>query len=105
MVRFMRHTGRVVPSNICGVLAESEIVYPDDRALAEQLLGVRYFSSYGHTEKLVMAAECEHSGDYHVWPTYGIAELLDDEGRPITTPGQRGEIVGTGFINTIVPFI
>src|SRR5262249_13034083 len=26
-------------------------------------------------------------------------------GHPVTTPGQRGEIVGTSFINTVVPFI
>ena len=43
--------------------------------------------------------------DYHVWPTYGYFELLDEEGNPVTTPGQRGEIVGTGFINTVMPFI
>jgi phenylacetate-CoA ligase len=52
-----------------------------------------------------LAAECEHSVDYHVWPTYGYFELLDDAGRPVTTPGQQGEIVGTGFINTVMPFI
>jgi phenylacetate-CoA ligase len=54
---------------------------------------------------LVFAAECEHSADYHVYPTYGYLELLDENGRPVTTPGRRGEIVGTGFINTVVPFI
>src|SRR5262249_50410870 len=40
-----------------------------------------------------------------VWPTYGYFELLDEHNQPVTTPGQRGEIVGTGFINTIMPFI
>jgi hypothetical protein len=50
-------------------------------------------------------AQCEKSSNYHVWPTYGLFELLDDHSRPVTTPGQRGEIVGTGFINTVVPFI
>jgi phenylacetate-CoA ligase len=32
-------------------------------------------------------------------------ELLDTAGRPVTTIGKQGEIVGTGFINRIVPFI
>jgi phenylacetate-CoA ligase len=63
------------------------------------------FSWYGHSEKVVLAAECEHSTDYHVWPTYGHFELLDETGHPVTKPGARGEIVGTGFINTVVPFI
>lgn len=105
LARFV-DSGRVpAPRNLRGILAGSENIYPDDRALAERVFGVRYFSWYGHTEKVVMAAECEHSTDYHVWPTYGYFELLDDQGNAVTTPGQRGEIVGTGFINRVVPFI
>jgi phenylacetate-CoA ligase len=91
--------------NIRGVIAESENVYDDQRLMIEQAFGARFFSCYGHTEKLVQAAECEHSTTYHVWPTYGYFELLDVDGNPVTTPGETGEITGTGFINTIVPFI
>jgi phenylacetate-CoA ligase len=80
-------------------------VLPDQRALIERAFGARLFSSYGHSEKLVLAAECEASTDYHVWPTYGYFELLDPQGRPVTSPGERGEITGTGFINQVVPFI
>lgn len=103
--RFLERNGLKPPANVRGILAGSENVYPEDRAAAERIFGVRYFTWYGHSEKLVLAAECEHSTDYHVWPTYGYFELLDDTGKPVTTPGQRGEIVGTGFINTVVPFI
>ena len=99
-----RHTARS-PSNIRAVLLESEILYPDQREMLEEVFGVRVFSSYGHSEKLVLAAHCEHSYDYHVWPTYGYFELLDDDDNPVRTRGLRGEIVGTGFINTVVPFI
>lgn len=105
LARFIRRSGLPAPPNIRGVIAESEVVYPEQRRLVEDVFAVRYFSCYGHTEKLVSAAECEHSSDYHVWPTYGYFELLDAAGRPVTTPGQRGEIVGTGFINTVMPFI
>jgi len=105
LARFIERSGQAVPSNLRGLLVGSETVFADERALAERIFGVRYFSWYGHTEKLVLAAECEHATDYHVFPTYGYCELLDEAGRPITTPGQRGEIVGTGFINTVMPFI
>ncbi len=105
LARVVDSLGLEAPDNVQGILAGSEIVYPENRSEAEQAFGTRYFSWYGHTEKLVMAAECEHSDDYHVWPTYGYFELLDDDGQPVTTPGQRGEIVGTGFINTVVPFV
>ena len=103
--RFVRRSGMRAPSNIRGIIAESEIVYADQRRMVEDVLGVKYFACYGHSEKCVLAAECEHSADYHVWPTYGYFELLDADDQPVTTPGERGEIVGTSFINTVMPFI
>jgi phenylacetate-CoA ligase len=105
LTRFCRRTGICPPFNIRSIIAESENIYPEQREMAEEIFGCRYFSCYGHSEKLVLAAECEHSNDYHVWPTYGYFELLDQDGSPVSTPGQRGEIVGTGFINTVMPFI
>jgi phenylacetate-CoA ligase len=105
LARFVLRAGLSPLPNVQGVIAESEPVWPDQRALIERAFGVRLFSSYGHSEKLVLAAECESSTDYHVWPTYGYFELLDPEGRPVTTPGEHGEITGTGFINDVVPFI
>ena len=105
LIRCIERNGLRPPQNICGVLAESENVYPEVRDRVREVFGARFFSSYGHSEKLVLAAECEFSTDYHVWPTYGYFELLDEQGKPVTTPGQRGEIVGTGFINEVVPFI
>lgn len=105
IARFIRKTGAEVPANICGIIGESEIVYDEQREFAERTLGCRYFSLYGLTEKVVAAAECEHASDYHVWPTYGFFELIDDRGRLVTEPGQRGEIVGTSFLNSVMPFI
>ena len=105
LARFIRQAEIEPPSNIGGIIAESEIVYAKQRRMVEEVFGCRFFSCYGHTEKLVLAAECEHATDYHVWPTYGYFELLDEDGKPVTKPGEQGEIVGTGFVNTVVPFI
>jgi len=102
---FIRRNKLEPPKNIRGVILESENVYPEQEELIGQVFSTRVFSCYGHSEKLVLAVGCEHSNDYHVWPTYGYFELIDDDGHPITTPGKRGEIVGTGFINDVVPFI
>ena len=105
LVRFVVRSLEPVPRNIRGIIVESETVYPEQRRIAQEIFGCRYFSCYGQSEKVVLAAGCEKSDDYHVSPTYGYFELLDESGNPVTTPGQRGEIVGTGFINTVVPFI
>ena len=42
---------------------------------------------------------------YFFWPQYGKLELLDQQGNPITKPGEIGEIVGTSFDNRVMPFI
>jgi phenylacetate-CoA ligase len=105
LARFVRRTGDEPPPNVQGIFAGSENVYPRQRQLVEETLRYPYFSWYGLTEKVVLGAECERSKNYHVWPTYGFFELLDPKGHPVATPGQRGEIVGTGFVNRVVPFI
>jgi len=105
LAHFILQKGAHTPKNIRGIIAESEIVYPKQRQMVEEVFGNCYFSCYGHSEKLVLAAGCEQTNNYHVWPTYGYFELLDDDGNPVTTPGQQGEIVGTSFINTVMPFI
>ncbi|MEK6677771.1 MAG: glycosyltransferase [Planctomycetota bacterium] len=105
LVRFIERSKTQPPSNILGILAGSENICAEGRQRAERVLGARYFTWYGHSEKCVFAAECEHSSDYHIAQTYGFFELLDDNGDAITAPGQRGEIVGTSFLNTVVPFI
>jgi len=105
IARFLEESGTPAPPNIRGILAGSENVYDEYRPRAESVFQTRFFSWYGHSEKLVLAAECEKSAEYHVWPTYGYFELLDPDGKAVTTPGQRGEIVGSGFINRVIPFV
>lgn len=90
-----------VKAFLCG----SENVYPDQRQLIENELGMRIYSWYGHSEKLILAGECEHSDNYHAIPFYGYSELIDEDGNPIDTPGEIGELVGTGFLNTKMPFV
>lgn len=87
------------------VLAASEKVYPFQRKLLEETFETRVFSWYGQSEQVVLAGECEFSNSYHVFPEYGITELIDEHGNLITTPGKWGEIIGTGFNNYVMPFI
>ena len=104
LARFMHSHSLKFPDCLQAILLESEPVYEYQREFITREFGVRVFASYGHTEKLVLATECEHSSNYHVWPTYGYAEVLGAEGVPVAD-GEDGEIVGTGFINRAVPFI
>jgi len=105
LAKYILGTGKQAPQNVKVVLLQSENVHSDQVRDIETAFCTRAFSSYGHSEKLVLADQCEHTRDYHVWPTYGYCELLDEAGNVVATPGQQGEIVGTGFINTVMPFI
>ena len=48
---------------------------------------------YGQTERVMMAGTCEHGG-FHVFPDYGIVELL-----PVPNTESRWELVGTPLHN------
>ena len=77
LARFCVRSGTSAPNNIRGIIAESEIVYPQQRQMIQETFGCRVFSCYGQSEKVVLAVACEYSDNYHIWPTYGYFELLD----------------------------
>lgn len=61
---------------------------------------------FGLSERVLLAGEAKDQPDvYEFEPLYGHAELVDDNGRPVTEPGQRGRLIGTGFLSTGQPFI
>jgi phenylacetate-CoA ligase len=105
LLRFARDAGVDVRGVLTAVLCGSENVYEGQRELIEEGFGARFFSWYGHSEKLVLAGECEFSHNYHSYPEYGILELVDGRGNPVTESGIRAEIVGTGFNNPVMPLL
>jgi phenylacetate-CoA ligase len=87
------------------VLASSENSYPHQRELITRVLRTRFFTWYGHAEQAILAGECEHSSAYHIYPGYGVCELVDPAGRVVEQLGQPGELVGTGFYNPVMPIV
>lgn len=105
LARYMR-AHRVVPfDSIKAVICASENMYPGQRELLEETFQCRVFSFYGHSERVVLAGECEHSTDYHVFPEYGIFEVVREDGAVVKNAGDSGFIVGTGFTNYAMPLI
>lgn len=88
-----------------GVLPSSEGMSKEEVNYIKRVLNCPCLSFYGHTEKLVMAGQCECSECYHVEPLYGYCELIDKNGEVIREEGKTGEIVATGFCNTGMPLI
>ena len=97
-------TGKKLPC-VQAFLCGSENVLPAYKELIQNELGIRMYTWYGHSEKLILAGEGKTCENYHALPLYGYAELIDENEQNITQSGQTGELVGTGFINTVMPFI
>ncbi|MBU1317712.1 MAG: AMP-binding protein, partial [candidate division Zixibacteria bacterium] len=89
---------------LTALLCSSEGFTDELRQMLERVFRTRFYSWYGMTEKAVLAGECEKSTSYHVFPQYGITEIMDAEGNLSSEPGCEGEIVGTGFLNRAMPF-
>lgn len=86
------------------LLLGSENVYPAQRAFLEDAYGCRVYAWYGHSEKCLLGGGCESSDDYHLYPEYGVLEVVDDNGARVQ-PGEIGTLVGTGFMNRVMPFL
>jgi phenylacetate-CoA ligase len=96
--------GRRIPG-FKGLLLGSEAVTPSQRDTLASIYECPVFSWYGHTEKVLLGGECQYSRDYHLFPGYGIAEIVDETGSPITEPGILGRLIGTGFLNHCAPLV
>lgn len=87
------------------VLLGSENIYDWELEKAECLFPqTKFHGWYGHAEMAIYAPWCEHQRKYHLWPYYGLTEILrQDES---TAPeGEEGELVGTSFHNFTTPLI
>jgi phenylacetate-CoA ligase len=98
-------TQKIEPPHFKAILASSETVYPGQREFVESVFGARLFSWYGHSEDVVLAGECEVSSDYHIFPEYGVVEVLKADGAPATHEDEAGELVGTALDNFAMPLI
>jgi phenylacetate-CoA ligase len=80
----------------------AEPLHEDQRRLIAQAFRCPVIETYGMTETVAHASRCPH-GTLHMWPEVGFAEVLDENGA--VAPGEAGELVCTGLLNTDMPLI
>ena len=102
--RFLIRNNITLPP-LHGVFCGSEALFPGQRALIEAAYNCDMFPSYGMSERVADATECEKHCGYHISMEYGVFELLDENLEPITAPDVDGVVVGTGFHNNVMPLI
>jgi phenylacetate-coenzyme A ligase PaaK-like adenylate-forming protein len=107
LCRHIWQTGRELKRPIKGVFPISEPLFQHQRdAIRAALPDAAIAPFYGLSERVLFASEVPGAQDVYAFePLYGHAELIGDDGAPVTREGVRGRIVGTGFLSTGMPFI
>ncbi|WP_210397626.1 hypothetical protein [Motiliproteus sediminis] len=93
------------PACVKAFLCGSENVFDYQKKLIQEELDIRMFTWFGHSEQLILAHEGIECENYHSNPFYGYAELIGADGKQVKEVGQRGELVGTGYINRKTIFV
>jgi phenylacetate-CoA ligase len=107
VIDFARHLkdNGIEPPRFRVIFLGSENLYAGQREFIESFFGCRSYSWYGHSENTILAGECEASHDYHIYPQYGYAEVVKEDGKPARVEGDMGELVGTSLYNLAMPLV
>lgn len=88
---------------LTAVVTSSETLGEHQRMAIEKAFQCPVFDQYGCAEMAVMAYQ-QKDGRYFIPPQYAIAEVLDDDDKPVR-PGESGYLVCTGLLNQAMPLI
>ncbi len=93
----LHERGETLP--VQAVITSSEVLTTQQTRQLEAAYEAAVVDHYGQTERVCLAGGCE-AGGYHVFPDYGIVELL-----PVPGMADRWEIVGTPLHNWGFPLL
>lgn len=102
LASFLLRRGETLPMR--AVFTSSETLHDVQRQAFGTAFGAPVFDFYGHAERVIFAGECERHGGKHLFDEYGVAEITDDEGRPVG-PDAPGMLTGTTLWNRGMPII
>lgn len=86
------------------VATYGEVLDAPTRDSLTQLMGCRPLDHYATAEHGTIAWQCREADLYHLEDEAVLVEVLDDGGRPVA-PGECGDVVLTGLLNPLVPFL
>jgi phenylacetate-coenzyme A ligase PaaK-like adenylate-forming protein len=95
----------IEPPRFRAILVSSENLYPGQREFMQSFFGCRVFSWFGHSENTVLAGECERTSCYHIFPEYGVVEIVREDAKLAEQEGEEGELVGTSLYNRAMPLV
>jgi len=91
-------------SFVRGIFSSSDMLYPQQRKLIEQLVGTKIIDIYGNPESGLLSYECgEHQG-FHYGMQNCYVEIVDAEGKSLPD-GTVGKVIVTSLNNKCFPII
>ncbi|MDI1311038.1 hypothetical protein [Prosthecobacter sp.] len=99
LARGLEQTGLNLDFKLTSLLCGSEKLTAESQQYLEHFFEARVFHWYGHSERVVLAAQGRTSNHLQFWPTYGFTEFGEPD-----TDGNH-EIIGTSFHNHVMPLI
>lgn len=99
LAEFLERAGQSWRWPIRCLLAGSERLNLPQKRLLERVFQCRVFRWYGHSERVVLAAEGRTSELFYFWPTYGFVEFGEPD------PEGFREVIGTSFHNLAMPLV
>ena len=88
---------RLNPPELKVVISNAEPLPAHERELMQSVFGCPVRDTYGMSEMVCAASECEH-GRLHLWPDAGLVEVLADEADEPVPVGTVGRLVSTSLI-------
>jgi len=93
MAKVMKDNNLKLKHKFEAIMFGSEPLYDFQKELIKEVFDTKLCYWYGHTEKAILAGNCEKDDRFHIYPQYGITEVIN------------GELIGTSFWNYATPFI
>jgi len=90
--------------DIQAIILASEKLYDRDKKYLQQFWQTPLIHFYGMTEKAILAGPCQSQDLFHVYPQYGLAEVIKEDGSE-AGEDEVGHLVGTSFFMKRTPFI
>jgi phenylacetate-CoA ligase len=102
LAKYLLNRGETFP--LRAAVTSSETLYAFQRAAIEQAFACRVFDYFALAERAVFSHECDRHEGHHIAMEYGLAEVVDPNGLPVSR-GTPGRLVGTTLHNLAMPLI
>lgn len=104
VARIMKKYGLKPGHSFQAIMLGSEKLYDFQKDTIQEIFRAPVCHWYGQAEQVVLAGNKPDDSLFHTEPMYGYTEVLTKEGNNARA-GESGEIIGTGFWNTVSPLI